>query len=229
MEKFIKATYIDLMSQDLCLSKVEFISSCYSKKLFTDYEVPFPIDIQNSTTLRQAEFFAGRLASNLCIRKLGIKVPSEIKMDKLGAPIWPNGYRGSISHTSAYAAALISRSPNIQFVGIDIEELMPDIQACRVSKYVANEIELSILSASLESYSERVTCAFSTKEAIFKALYPYIERHFGFDSARIVALESRNRVVLSLNSHLAKLHNLPEQYFVEFQSTGGCIFSKVLN
>ncbi len=84
-----------------------------------------------------------------------------------GAPIWPTGVTGSITHTDDYAAAAIVRSGNI---GIDVELL-------------ARIDEVAGLAERVALPSERVVpvgVVFSAKESVYKCLYPTAGRFLEF-------------------------------------------------
>jgi hypothetical protein len=54
------------------------------------------------------------------LSQLGLP-PVAIPRHPSGAPIWPQGFAGSISHTNDLAATIMAQSPPIRGLGLDIE------------------------------------------------------------------------------------------------------------
>jgi 4'-phosphopantetheinyl transferase EntD len=84
-----------------------------------------------------------------------------------GAPIWPLGVTGSITHTDDYAAAAVVRSGNI---GIDVELLARIAEVPGLAERVALPSERAV----------PVGVVFSAKESVYKCLYPTAGRFLEF-------------------------------------------------
>ncbi len=127
---------------------------------------------------RKAEFFAGRHYARLALQQAGADVAS-LPMDEAGAPQWPPGFTGSISHTADCCAAVAARSEGIGGIGLDLERLG------RISRPLWRRLftqeELVILEgldpAGLDLASTWLFCA---KEAFYKAQYPTTGLRLGF-------------------------------------------------
>jgi 4'-phosphopantetheinyl transferase EntD len=87
-----------------------------------------------------------------------------------GAPVWPDGYCGSLSHTTHHVAAIIALATRYDSVGVDIDDKRPLGSAVRD---VATIAELEIVDAMVQDGATSAECLiFSVKEAIFKCQYP---------------------------------------------------------
>jgi enterobactin synthetase component D len=128
---------------------------------------------------RRDAFVAGRTALHLALASAvagegGVAILS----DDRGAPILPPGWVGSISHKDAFAAALISPAGQ-GHVGVDLELAAPPRQD------IARRILTPREEAALPDRGRAVTLRFSIKEAIYKAIDPYVRRYVGFTEVEL--------------------------------------------
>lgn len=123
--------------------------------------------------IRRCEFIAGRTALHLA---LGSSAP--ILSDDRGAPALPPGWVGSVSHKRALAAALVAPA-GAGRIGVDLELAVPP----------RNDIGRRVLTAreqaELTDGGRGVTLRFSIKEAIYKAIDPYVRRYVGFTEVEL--------------------------------------------
>src|SRR5580698_7096299 len=82
--------------------------------------------VARAVAKRRRELAFGRACAR---RALGLDVA--IPVGQGGAPIWPVGYAGSITHTDDYAAAAVVREG---LIGIDVESLA---HAARIPELLA--------------------------------------------------------------------------------------------
>jgi 4'-phosphopantetheinyl transferase EntD len=122
--------------------------------------------------VRQREFMLGRSAMRAA---LGLDVP--ILPDDRGAPLLPTGWVGSISHKGDLAGALVAHDEGAR-VGLDLELAAPSRLPIERRILTARERD-SITGA-------HITLAFSIKEAIYKAIDPYVRRYVGFTEVDLV-------------------------------------------
>jgi enterobactin synthetase component D len=101
-----------------------------------------------------------------------------ILSDDRGAPILPAGWIGSVSHKGAFAAALIAPAGTAR-IGIDLECAVPPRQD------IARRILTPREQAALPDRGRAVTLRFAIKEAIYKALDPYVRRYVGFTEVEL--------------------------------------------
>jgi len=120
---------------------------------------------------RLNEFTHGRYCARAAMSILGI-APVAIPKGADRAPIWPEGLTGSISHTGAAAAAVVTRSNYFRSIGLDMETASPltlDIvdMICRPTENPDKDGSLGKL-------------LFSIKESIYKCLYPITRSYIDF-------------------------------------------------
>jgi len=130
---------------------------------------------------RQVQFAGGRLAVALALAELGSRrVP--ITSDEHGAPLFPHGVRGSISHKNDLAVALAARGELM--LGLDLEDT--DRERPGVAERVLTPGELD---ANLALPPERrwvdAVLRFSVKEAVYKAIHPALHRYIGFGEVEV--------------------------------------------
>jgi 4'-phosphopantetheinyl transferase EntD len=123
--------------------------------------------VQNSVPKRRREFGLGRACARTALERLGHH-DWVIGRSANGAPLWPRDIVGSITHTDAYAAALLGPSQRWSGIGIDAErvgrvtrELWPRLFDTHEQDYLA----------ALDDAAQAVaaTLIFSAKEACYKA------------------------------------------------------------
>lgn len=128
---------------------------------------------------RRAEFIAGRLAAAESMRRVGVVDGGVLGRTSDGAPAWPDGITGSISHHSGVACAVVSA--DARGLGVDIAPLLSDARLVAVTRRCLSEAERSRWPESRE-----VTVIFAAKESIYKAAQPLVGRYIGFDEADVI-------------------------------------------
>lgn len=114
---------------------------------------------------RQAATAAGRRAAGAALARLG-GPPMSLERHPDGRPVWPTGWTGSISHTSAVAVAVVRASATGGAVGVDLEAaggLTFDD-----ATLVLGDDELAWARGRPDA-DAAVTLVWSAKEAAFKA------------------------------------------------------------
>lgn len=118
-----------------------------------------------ATRYRLRELRGGRAIARKGMRYLGAS-DSPLLSDHMGAPVWPTGLRGSLSHTPCHVAALVGTSSDFESVGVDIDDGR-SLGEAKVDVATPDELELTREVAQRHcTLAESV--AFSVKEAIFK-------------------------------------------------------------
>ncbi|HYN67045.1 MAG TPA: 4'-phosphopantetheinyl transferase superfamily protein [Ornithinibacter sp.] len=128
---------------------------------------------------RRAEFATGRQCARLALTSLG-RGPAAVPVlrDDRGAPLWPAGVVGSITHCAGWTGAVVARSgrsrwgEGVSAIGLDAEPVgpLPD----GVLDVVASGEERAAL-AGLAVGPPGIpwdTVLFAAKEATYKAWYP---------------------------------------------------------
>lgn len=83
-----------------------------------------------------------------------------------GAPLWPAGLIGSITHTEAYAAALVARAADFAGLGVDAERLGGVTADLWPRLFTADERDYLVRQSNP---APAATILFSAKEACHKA------------------------------------------------------------
>jgi 4'-phosphopantetheinyl transferase EntD len=120
---------------------------------------------------RQREFHAGR-----SVLRAALGEDVEILSDDRGAPVLPTGWVGSLSHKGDLAAALVAPDAGAR-VGIDLEHARASTQP--IERHVLGERERAVITGA------RVTLAFAVKEAIYKAIDPFVRRYVAFTEVEL--------------------------------------------
>jgi 4'-phosphopantetheinyl transferase EntD len=149
--------------------------------------VLFPAEeavIANAVAKRRGEFATARACARTALAKLGLP-PAPIVPGLRGAPQWPSGVVGSITHCAGYRASAVARDCDIVTIGLDAEphDKLPD----GVLKAVASDGEQAMVAALAAAvpgfYWDRML--FSAKESVYKAWFPLTQRWLGFEEASI--------------------------------------------
>jgi 4'-phosphopantetheinyl transferase EntD len=127
---------------------------------------------------RRKTWIAGRAALRIALLRAGFDAPA-IGSDDRGAPVLPEGVVGSVSHKERVAVALVGRAEASFRIGVDVELDAP--LRTDITRAVLTEGEVTELAA-LEGAGRlaEVKLRFSAKEAIYKALDPFVRRYVGF-------------------------------------------------
>jgi 4'-phosphopantetheinyl transferase EntD len=133
---------------------------------------------------RRREFSTARVCARAALARLGIP-PAPIVPGARGAPQWPAGVVGSITHCDGYRACAVARESDVVTIGLDAEPhgVLPD----GVLNLVSSAQErggLARLSAAVpEVHWERIL--FCAKESVYKAWFPLTRRWLGFEDAHV--------------------------------------------
>jgi 4'-phosphopantetheinyl transferase EntD len=133
---------------------------------------------------RRREFATARACARQALAKLGV-APQAIPAGAAGAPVWPAGIVGSITHCDGYRACAVARAGDLAAIGIDAEPNRP-LPAGLLAD-VALPGELPRLEAlhreAPEIHWDRLF--FCAKEAVYKAWFPLAGRWLGFGDAEV--------------------------------------------
>lgn len=148
-------------------------------------EMPY---IERMALPRQHEFACGRYCAHRALEKLGRKGEAVLR-DEDGAPIWPEGVVGSITHSRGTCVAVVEEHHRLGGIGIDIES----VSRCTANllSFYAQPHEMSALQKSDANLSSDQCRAllFSAKEAAFKSFRSMPGRVGGLKSIQLEWLE----------------------------------------
>ncbi len=140
--------------------------------------------VDHAVPRRQREFATVRHCARRAAGSLGVR-PVPLLPDRRGAPQWPAGVVGAMTHCEGYRAAAVARSREVVGVGIDAEPNEP----CP-----AGVLDLISLEREREWVAAHARAApgvrwdrllFSAKESVFKVWYPLTRRELDFEEAHI--------------------------------------------
>jgi 4'-phosphopantetheinyl transferase EntD len=133
---------------------------------------------------RRRDYAAVRSCARACLGRLGYG-PVPILPGLAGAPSWPPGVLGSMTHCAGYAAAAVARVPQVSAIGIDAEPDAPLPDG--VLDLIATPAERDRLDATRPEtdgpHWDRLL--FSAKEAVYKAWFPLVGEWLDHQEAEI--------------------------------------------
>jgi 4'-phosphopantetheinyl transferase EntD len=133
---------------------------------------------------RRREFTTARACARAALAELGLPaVP--IVPGARGAPRWPTGVVGSITHCDGYRACAVARDRDIVTIGLDAEPngSLPSGVLDTVSA-ASERARVAELAAAVPGVCwDRLL--FCVKESVYKAWFPLTSRWLGFEDARV--------------------------------------------
>lgn len=165
---------------------------------------PVPARLGDACLKRRREFIAGRHCAARALQSLGAAEWSlEIGTGPAGEPLWPEGYTGSITHTITMAACAVAATGGVAGVGLDAEPVVDAARAARVSRVVLHACESRLKARGIDGPT-LFTLMFSAKEALFKCLYPLVQRRFDYRDAAVRQIDvTGRRIIIELLTTLA--------------------------
>ncbi|MFG2381464.1 4'-phosphopantetheinyl transferase family protein [Streptomyces avermitilis] len=140
--------------------------------------------IARAVEKRRREFTAVRVCARRAMEKLGVP-PQPVLPGERGAPQWPAGLLGSMTHCEGYCAAVLVRAGELASLGIDAEphDRLPDGVLGSVA-LPTEERRLHDLGRSRpDVHWDRLL--FSAKESVYKAWFPLTGKWLDFLEADI--------------------------------------------
>ncbi|MEU9173434.1 4'-phosphopantetheinyl transferase superfamily protein [Streptomyces sp. NPDC048420] len=151
---------------------------------------------------RRREFTVVRACARRAMEKLGVP-PQPILPGERGAPRWPSGLTGSMTHCEGYCAAALVRAADLASLGIDAEphELLPEGVLESVS-LPGERVRLRDLAGTHPAvHWDRLL--FSAKESVYKAWFPLTGKWLDFSEADIeIVVDPANPLSGALRAEL---------------------------
>jgi 4'-phosphopantetheinyl transferase EntD len=119
--------------------------------------------MRNSAVLVRRASGAARIVARKILRDAGAPPPWDICKQVSGAPEWPSGFIGSISHDHDFALAAIAANQRLRSIGIDVERKIP--LPAELISIVATKHEIDDLNNNNFDFK----LLFCIKEAVYKA------------------------------------------------------------
>jgi enterobactin synthetase component D len=174
----------NLFDKSVVHRAVRFQVEGYTSDLPETLGVTLPETMGKAVAKRKAEYVAGRLCAMRAFEaqtgQAGVSIPT----GATGAPVWPKGFVGSITHTHGFAAAALADGRFMRGLGIDSEEIMTGKVMANVRARICRPDEPYLPQGPM---TEQVytTVIFSAKESLFKCLHALVGKMFWFEDARI--------------------------------------------
>lgn len=159
--------------------------------------VPLPDDLEEAVPMRRAAHLAGRICAREALRACASE-DLAVGRGSSGAPLWPEGFLGSITHAGKLAGAVAVPSGACRGIGLDFEVMMTEEAAAEIAGLVLCPLDReAIASVRPLSFAEGATLVFSLKESLYKAISPLLAAFTGFEDAEIASIgEGRARLRL---------------------------------
>jgi 4'-phosphopantetheinyl transferase EntD len=134
---------------------------------------------------RRREFTTVRACAREAMARLGV-APAPIVPGPRGAPTWPAGVVGSMTHCQGYRASALAFRRDVLTIGIDAEPdaALPD----GVLKSVALDSEVTAIERLAATHPDTAwdRLLFSAKESVYKAWFPLTGTWLDFAEAEVV-------------------------------------------
>jgi 4'-phosphopantetheinyl transferase EntD len=140
--------------------------------------------IARAVDKRRREFTTARACARAALAKLGLP-PVPIVPGPRGAPGWPPGVVGSITHCAGYRASAVARDQEVVTIGLDAEphDELPSGVLGAVSSPDEQKRLAALAAARPGVHWDRML--FCVKESVYKAWFPLTRRWLGFEEASV--------------------------------------------
>jgi 4'-phosphopantetheinyl transferase EntD len=140
--------------------------------------------IARAVDKRRREFTSVRVCARRALAALG-QPPAPLVPGERGAPRWPDGITGSMTHCDGYCGCVLARTADFASIGLDAEPSLPLPDG--VEAMVALPAERGHVAELARTrpgvhWDRLLFCA---KEAVYKAWFPLTGAWLGFDDAQI--------------------------------------------
>lgn len=159
---------------------VEALSDPPEATLFPEEEALLARAVQK----RRLEFTTVRHCARTALARLGVAAVPILPGER-GAPRWPAGIVGSMTHCAGYRAAVLARGTDMVTIGVDAEphgELPPDVLGAVTLPQERDQLA-RLAAERPDVHWDRLL--FSAKEAVYKAWFPLARKWLDFDEAHV--------------------------------------------
>ncbi|AOR30802.1 4'-phosphopantetheinyl transferase [Streptomyces fodineus] len=140
--------------------------------------------VERAVDKRRREFAAVRGCARRAMEKLGVPAQSILSGER-GAPRWPAGLIGSMTHCDGYCAAALTRAAELASLGIDAEPHGPLPEGVGPTVFLPAEAERLDRLAGQRPAVHWDRILFSAKESVYKAWFPLTRTWLDFSEADI--------------------------------------------
>jgi 4'-phosphopantetheinyl transferase EntD len=140
--------------------------------------------IARAVDKRRREFTSVRACARRALAELG-QPPAPLVPGERGAPQWPAGITGSMTHCDGYRGCVLARTTDLASVGLDAEPnlVLPDGVADAIA-LPAEQDHVAALARTRPGvcWDRLLFCA---SESVYKAWFPLTRKWLGFEEATI--------------------------------------------
>ncbi|MBZ9643259.1 4'-phosphopantetheinyl transferase superfamily protein [Streptomyces sp. PSKA30] len=140
--------------------------------------------VARAVAKRRREFAVVRGCARRAMEKLGVP-PQAVLPGERGAPRWPEGLIGSMTHCDGYGAAALVRATDLASLGIDAEPHAPLPEGVLESVALPGEQDRLRRLAAEHPALPWDRLLFSAKESVYKAWFPLTRKWLDFSEADI--------------------------------------------
>jgi 4'-phosphopantetheinyl transferase EntD len=146
--------------------------------------------VRTATAARRREFHTVRTLARRALAGLAPEAGRRYEAhallpDARGAPIWPLGVVGSMTHSQNYRAAVVARSSTYSAIGLDAEPGRPlPPEVCEIVCRPEERAMIEALSRK-EPWLPWSCVVFSAKESVYKAWYPLTGAWLDFEDVSV--------------------------------------------
>ncbi|HKT84231.1 MAG TPA: 4'-phosphopantetheinyl transferase superfamily protein [Solirubrobacterales bacterium] len=133
---------------------------------------------------RRREFVTARACAREALSRLGLPA-QPIPVGARGAPVWPAGIVGSITHCAGYRGCAVARASELLTLGIDAEPDEPLPPGVLGDIALAEEQDWIEEARAAEPGRSWDRLLFSIKESVYKAWFPLTGSWLGFEDAAV--------------------------------------------
>ncbi|MFF5012724.1 4'-phosphopantetheinyl transferase [Streptomyces sp. NPDC001165] len=140
--------------------------------------------VARAVAKRRREFAGVRVCARSAMEKLGVP-PQPVLSGERGAPRWPAGLVGSMTHCDGYGAAALVRAADLASLGIDAEVHgpLPEGVFESIALPAEQDRDRHLWATRPGVHWGRVL--FSAKESVYKAWFPLARAWLDFSEADI--------------------------------------------
>ena len=164
---------------------------------------PFPPNVARAVLKRKVDYAVGRHCARQALTLAGSK-SIHVGIREVRAPLWPDCFVGSITHSDGYGAAVVASTADYRGIGIDCEAYVQQSTAAGIRRMVLTPRDEDSLRMNTVSEEVGLTLIFSAKESIFKAIHPLTLVFFEFHDVVLTMIDfARRSFTFELQRNLA--------------------------
>ncbi|MEU5365356.1 4'-phosphopantetheinyl transferase superfamily protein [Streptomyces sp. NPDC005925] len=149
--------------------------------------------VARAVAKRRREFAGVRSCARRAMEKLGVP-PQAVLPGERGAPTWPAGLVGSMTHCAGFCGAALARAGELASLGIDAEPAGPLPDGVLSAVALPTEAERLRRLAAERPGVHWDRLLFSAKESVYKAWFPLTRKWLDFSEADIeISVEAGDR------------------------------------